>query len=156
MAEIISDYRQPRPGDRDDCNHPGTEAYKSEIPDDVKLRPVWVKCMNSPIWTRENIGVANQTPGLPYQDPEAFLKWVHETIGDPEDVDLIVLVGLTLDCCVFCTAQELNFHAYKVAILKEACDTYSNDPMEKEFILSRGPLMNWAKAISWDELKRML
>ena len=62
LAEIISDYRQPRPGDRRDCLYPGTEMYLSEIPEDVKDRPVWVKCMNSPAWVRENIGVAGAPP----------------------------------------------------------------------------------------------
>lgn len=55
VVEIISDYRQPRPGDLDDSTKPGQWGYVSELPDDVKLKPVWIKCMNSPIWTRKNI-----------------------------------------------------------------------------------------------------
>ena len=83
IAEIISDYRKPRPGDSDDSTRPGEEGYKSELQDNIKLRPVWVKCMNSPIWTRKNIGNPNKKPGLPYQDPKSFGIWVHKVIGTP-------------------------------------------------------------------------
>ena len=41
IAEIISDYRQPRPGDRGDCCHPGEWGYESEIPTETRNgRPV--------------------------------------------------------------------------------------------------------------------
>lgn len=155
IAEIISDYRQPRPGDSGDGCHPGTEGCFSEIPTDVKLKNVWIKCMNSPIWTRKNIGVANKKPGLPYQDTEDFTKWLNSVIGKPEDVE-IVLIGLTIDCCVFCTAQELKWRGYNVKILKEGVDTYSGNQKEKETILNNPPLTNWAAVISWDELKKKL
>jgi len=153
IAEIISDYRHPRPDGFDDCARPGEEGYISEIPDDVKLKNVWVKCMNSPIWTRKNIGNPNKKPGIPYQDTKAFTKWLSSTIGKPEGVNEVVLIGLTLDCCVFSTAQELCWRGYKVKILKEAVDTYSGNTQEKEMILNNPPLLNWAKVISWNELK---
>lgn len=153
IAEIISDYRQPRPGDLDDSTRPGEEGYISEVPNDVKLENVWVKCMNSPIWTRANIGNPDKKPGLPYQDPKAFTGWLNSTVGKPPDVDEVVLMGLTIDCCVFCTAQELKFRGYRVKILREAVDVYSGNPQEKEMILNNYPLLNWAKVISWDELK---
>jgi nicotinamidase-related amidase len=156
IAEIISDYRQPRPGDLDDSTRPGEEGYISEIPEDIKLKNGWIKCMNSPIWTRKNIGNPNKKPGLPYQDPESFTKWLNSTIGKPEKVDAVVLIGLTIDCCVFCIAQELTWRAYKVQILKEAVDVYSGNPQEKELILNNRPLLNWAKVISWNELKKKL
>jgi len=154
IAEIISDYREPRPGDLDDSTRPGEEGYISEIPDDVKLKNVWIKSMNSPIWTRENIGMPNKKPGIPYQNPKAFTDWLNYSVGKPEDVDEIVLIGLTLDCCVFSVAQELCWRGYKVKILKEAVDTYSGKSEEKEMILNNPPLLNWAKAISWNELKQ--
>jgi nicotinamidase-related amidase len=156
IAEIISDYRQPRPGDRGDCNWPGTAGYESEIPDDVKLSPVWIKCMNSPIWTRKNIGNPNRKPGLPYQDPRAFARWLHAAIGKPSRAEMVVLVGLTLDCCILSTAQELSWHGYDVKILAEGTDTYSGNQGEKEGMLGRPPLSNWAEAISWEELRREL
>jgi nicotinamidase-related amidase len=156
IAEIVSDYRKPRPGDLDDSTRPGEEGYISEIPDDVKLKNVWIKSMNSPIWTRENIGNPNKEPGVPYQDPRAFTDWLNSNIGKPEEVDEIILIGLTLDCCVFSTAQELCWHGYKVRILKEAVGTYSGNPEEKEMILNNPPLSNWAKAISWNELREKL
>jgi len=156
IAEIISDYRQPRSGDRGDCNHPGTEMYKSEIPDDIKLSPVWIKCMNSPIWIRKNIGNPNKKPGLPYQDPRAFASWLHKTVGKPDKVDMVVLIGLTLDCCILSAAQELNWQAYYVRILVEGNDTYSGSQKEKKIILNGPPLSNWAEPIYWKELRERL
>ena len=153
VAEIISDYRQPRPGDLDDSTRPGENGYESEIPEDVKIKKIWIKCMNSPIWTRKNIGKANKKPGIPYHDPKAFGKWLDSTIGKPEEVNEVVLIGLTIDCCVFCTAQELKWRGYTVKILQEAVDVYSADQKEKEIILNNPPLLNWAKTISWEKLK---
>ena len=156
IAEIISDYRQPRPGDLDDSTHPDEEGYISEIPKDVKLKNIWIKCMNSPIWTRKNIGNSNKKPGIPYQDTKAFTKWLKSTIGTPEEVDEVILIGLTIDCCVFCIAQELKWRGYTVKILKEAVDVYSGNPKEKKMILTNPPLLNWAKVISWNVLKKKL
>lgn len=156
VAEIISDYRQPRPGDTGDCCHPGEWGYESEIPHEVKHKEVWIKCMNSPIWIRENRGVPNKNPGLPYQDSKKFTEWLDNVIGKSEEVDMVVLFGLTLDCCVFCAAQELTFRAYNVKILEEGVDTFSGNHEEKEYILNNPPLTNWAKVISWSELKNQL
>ena len=156
IAEIISDYRQPRPGDTGDCCHPGELGYESEIPEDVKLKDVWIKCMNSPVWTRKNIGLANKKPGLPFQDTNAFDKWLNKNVGKPKDLDEVVLIGLTSDCCVLCTAQELSWRGYNVKILEEAVDNYSGNPQEKTQILYNPPLTNWAKAISWKTLKGKL
>ncbi len=156
IAEIISDYRQPRPGDLDDSTRPGEWGYQSEIPKDAKLDNIWIKCMNSPIWTRKNIGNPHKKPGLPYQDPKAFTNWLNSIIGKPSKSALIVLIGLTLDCCVFCTAQELTFRGYNVRILEEGTDVYSGKPKEKIMILNNYPLHNWAEGIKWDELKKML
>ncbi len=156
IAEIISDYRQPRPGDLDDSTKPGERGYISEIPKDVKLKDIWIKCMNSPIWTRKNIGNQNKKPGLPFQDPEKFTRWLNLTIGKPNKVDGVILIGLTVDCCIFCTAQELKFRGYNVKILKEGVDVYSGNKKEKEIVLEKSPLSNWAKVISWKELKEKL
>jgi len=156
IAEIISDYRQPRRRDTGNCCHPGEWGYESEIPQDVKLKAVWIKCLNSPVWTRKNIGLANKKPGLPFQDPIAFNKWIEKNVGKPENVDEVVLIGLTVDCCVLCTAQELNWRGYNVKILEEAVDAYSGNPQEKKQILNNVPLANWAKAVSWKVLKGKL
>lgn len=156
IAEIISDYRQPRLRDAGNCCHPGEKGYESEIPGDVKLKNVWIKCMNSPVWIRKNIGLANKKPGLPYQDTDAFNKWLKDAVGNPGDVDEIVLIGLTIDCCVLCTAQELNWRGYKIKILGEAVDSYSGNLQEKKQILNNTPLTNWAKSISWEILKGKL
>jgi len=152
VAEIVSDYRQPRPGDRGNLCHPGKKGYESEIPNDVKLKNIWIKCMNSPIWTRKNIGLANKKPGLPYENPKAFDKWLNKVIGKPEIGMEVVLIGLTVDCCVLCMAQELSWRGYKIKILEEAVDTYSGSSQEKKQILSNPPLTNWAKSISWKTL----
>lgn len=156
ISEIISDYR--REYNRKDNNTcvPGTWGYSSEIPVKNKNKNVWIKCQNSPLWVAKNIGNPKKKPSAPYQDPKAFTRWLNGTIGKPEDVDIVVLVGLTLDCCVFCTAQELKFRRYKVRILKEATDTYNGTKQEKEMILKNYPLINWAKPITWKELQKIL
>ncbi len=154
IAEIISDYRQPRPGDRGDCCHPGEWGYESEIPESVKEKDIWIKCMNSPIWVRDNIGDPTKQPGIPYQDPKKFSEWIEKVIGKPEDTE-VILIGLTLDCCVLCTAQEFKFRGYKVKILKEATDAYSGEQSEKE-ILCKTPVENWADVITWEETQRFL
>src|SRR3989344_5141693 len=71
ISEIISDYRQPRPGDSDVSCVPGTWGYESIVPKEL-VKSQWIKCMNSPIWIRENIGDPNKTAGLPYQDTKVF------------------------------------------------------------------------------------
>ena len=154
--EIISDYRQPRPGDPGDGCYPGTPGYESEIPTDVKSDDIWIKCMNSPIWVRENIGEENAQPGLPYQNPDLFTKWLERTIGQPEDVDFVTLIGLTIDWCVFCTAQELRWRGYVVKILEEGTDAVDGDEEYKKQLLTKSPLLNWASVISWSKLKGIL
>jgi nicotinamidase-related amidase len=156
IFEIISDYRQPRPGDSGDGCYPGTLGYESEIPGDVKSANVWVKCMNSPIWVRKNIGDADAQPGLPYQNPDRFTKWLNRTIGGPRDVDFVTLIGLTIDWCVFCTAQELSWRGYVVKILEEGTDAVGGDEEYKELLLTKSPLLNWADVITWSELKNGL
>lgn len=155
VSEIISDYRQPRPGDRGDNCNPGTIGYESELPEDVKLQPTWIKCMNNPIWTRDNIGIASNEPGLPYEDPVAFGKWLDIVAGKPEETD-IVLLGLTIDRCVLCTTQELSMRGYKVYVLEEGVDVYSGINTEKIGVLNSPILKNWGKVVSWDELKQRL
>lgn len=154
IAEILSDYRQPRPGDRGNCCRPGEWGYESEIPERVKDKDTWIKCMNSPIWVRDNIGDPTKQPGLPYQEPKKFSQWIEKVIGKPEDTD-VVLIGLTLDCCVLCTAQEFDFRGYKVKILKEAVDAYSGSSDEKE-ALCKTPIKNWADVINWKEVQQLL
>jgi len=156
IFEIISDYRQPRPGDSGDGCYPGTPGYESEIPIDVKSDDIWIKCMNSPIWVRKNIGQEDTQPGLPYQDSALFTKWLNRTIGQPEDVDFVVLIGLTIDRCVFCTAQELRWRGYSVKILEEGTDAVEGNEDYKEQLLTRSPLLNWADVIDWNKLKVVL
>lgn len=151
-SEIVSDYRPPRPGGRGDLCHPGEWGYESIIPEDIKKQPVWVKCMNSPIWVRDGIGDPKANPSNPYQDGEQFQKWLDGTVGPMNSGIEVVLFGLTVDCCVLSTAQELNWRGYKVYILKEAVDTYSGDAKEKEWIINNPPLLNWAKVISWEDV----
>jgi nicotinamidase-related amidase len=154
MAEIVSDYRQPRPGRKGDFCKPGTKGYESEIPQDLKLSPVWVKSANSPLWTRENAGDKNKEPGIPYEDSSSFSHWLIE-IGRPDNVS-VALLGLTLDRCVLSTAMELYMWGYEVLILEEATDSYSGDQTEKEALL-RGPIINnWSQPITWEVLKKRL
>ena len=151
VSEIVSDYRQPRPGDKGDCCRPGEIGFESDLSPEVQRSgSPWVKCMNSPIWTREGIGDPAVAPGLPYQDPEAFSSWLHESVGPPREV---LLFGLTLDCCILCTSQELCFRGYKVKIIEEATDTWSGNQWLKGMLFtSLSPVMNWASSISWERV----
>lgn len=151
IAEIISDYRQPR-HDIDNLCVPGAMGFESEIPESVKVKPVWIKCMNSPIWVRDGIGVKNAIPGFPYQNPKFFDNWLSEVVGSSQESRDVVLFGLTLDCCVLSCAQELDFRGYNVMILSEATDVYSGDASAKKYLLANVPLRNWAKPISFKEL----
>jgi len=160
FSEIISDYRLPRPNETIDYCVPETWGYQSAIPSDIKKQNVWIKAMNSPEWVRENIGDPNGIPGLPYPDSIAFSQWLEKTIGKPNQDDQIVLIGLTLDCCVLCTAQQLYFRGYNVKILKEATDVYDVETAKtyikdgddyKDFLFQTTHGM-WSKAISWDDL----
>ena len=151
IAEIVSDYRLPRPGDEFECCVPGTPGYESEIPADIKRPDIWVKCMNSPEWIRENGGLAEKPPGLPYQDASLFTRWLDRVIGKPTEVQ-VVLIGLTLDCCVLCTAQALSFRAYPVFFLVEGEDSFSGQALEKEQLL-KIPASNWGQPLSWENFK---
>ncbi|MBN2003623.1 MAG: hypothetical protein JXA21_09730 [Anaerolineae bacterium] len=111
--------------------------------------------MNSPVWVRENGGQKDEIAGLPYPDPAAFSEWLHRTVGRPEEVSAVVLIALTLDCCVMCTGQALSFRAYPVKFLIEGVDTYSGDPAEKASLL-KVPLANWGEALNWDQFKEMI
>ena len=158
ISEIISDYRPPRLKKSSKVNVciPGEWGYTSEIPTYIRNGKQWIKCMNSPIWVRKNIGNAMKKPSYPYQDTKSFTKWLDETIGKPNEVGLVILFGLTTDCCVFCTCQELYFRGYNVRILKEATDTYTGH--DKDRILTDFPLRNWMKngPITFNELKRII
>ncbi len=151
VAEIISDYRAPRSWSTRICN-PWDEGFESEIPNDIKLDDVRIKAMNSPLWTRENAGIAHEDPGIPFQDAPWFTAWLENSIGQPEDDNKIVLFWLTLDCCVLSTAQELSWRGYNVYILEDWVDTYSGDEKEKTRILNHVPLKNRSKIISFEEL----
>lgn len=153
INEIISDYRQPRPGDRGDCCHPGEWGYESLIPE-VLRKSLWIKCMNSPVWVRKNIGKSNSKPGLPYSDPKAFGKWLDTNIGNSEKV-IPVLIGLTIDCCVLSTAQELSWRGYCPLVLREAVDHFSGKIKDRDRVLET-PVSNWAKVVDWKTLKRRL
>jgi nicotinamidase-related amidase len=152
IAEIVSDYRQPRPGVPSIHCEPGNPGYESVLPADVKHSQVWIKCMHSPLWVRENGGLADNSPGKPYQDPAGFTDWLTAVVGSPEENIEIHLIGLTLDCCVLCTAQELFFRGYQVKFLVEALDTYNGSHAEKHSLFAT-PLANWGRSVSWQEIK---
>jgi hypothetical protein len=109
IAEIISDYREPRPDlppKADPSCQPGEWGYESAIEADVKDPRQWIKCLNSPIWIRENIGDPARPPGSPYSEPSSFTRWAYTVVGWPEEV-MVVLIGLTLDCCVLCNSSGI-------------------------------------------------
>jgi nicotinamidase-related amidase len=151
LSEIVSDYRQPRPGDSGDCCHPNTWGYESIIPNYIK-KDVWVKCMNSPIWVRDNIGTSIEPAGIPHQDGAKFQLWLDKNIGGLNLGIDVVLFGLTVDCCVLSTAQELCWRGYKVHILRDAVDTYSGRSDDKELVLDHTPLLFFADVVNWNDL----
>ncbi|MGA1793672.1 MAG: cysteine hydrolase family protein [Thermoplasmatota archaeon] len=156
IAEMISDYRQPRPGDERDCCRPGEWGYDSLLPGDLRKGDPWIKSMNSPIWTRPGIGNAHARPGEPFQDPRGFGNWLTEHIGSREEVRSAVLVGLTADCCVLSAVQELRWRGYNVLVLSEGTDVRSGDQLEKERFLSHPPFTFWGSHVSFPDLKRIL
>ncbi|MEN8198632.1 MAG: hypothetical protein ABFR63_01035 [Thermodesulfobacteriota bacterium] len=151
IGEIISDYRQPRPGTPVIHCEPGSPGYQSEIPGELKHPQGWIKSMHSPVWVRENGGLAGKTPGPPYPDPTGLGHWLTDLMGPPEKSSPLVIIGLTLDCCVLCTAQELFFRGYRVEFLVEGVDCYSGSQEEKKSLL-HSPLANWGTPVSWREL----
>ena len=153
ISEIVSDYRQPRPGDRGTGCVPRTWGYESIIPKEL-VKSQWIKCMNSPIWTRENIGDPAKVPGLPYQDPKAFGEWLEKNIGKPNEVKP-VLFGLTIDCCVLSTLQELSWRGYYPLVLKEGVDHYDGKIEDRDAVL-KIVAPNWAEVIDWHKLQDQL
>lgn len=150
VAEIVSDYRLPRPGDENECCIPGSFGYESDVPSDIKSSETWIKCMNSPEWTRDNAGKQGSSPGLPRPDPQAFSSWLTQTLGPPGSS--VVLVGLTLDCCVLATAISLAHRAYKVSYLNEGVDCYSGSADEKKFLLNSAAA-NWGNVLTWHDFQ---
>ncbi len=150
INEIVSDYRQPRPGDRGDCCHPGTWGYESLLPQELR-KSLWVKCMNSPLWIRDNIGNPEKEAGFPYQNTTMFSDWLKTNIGLPKEV-IPILIGLTVDCCVLSTAQELSWRGFYPLVLIEGVD-HATGKMEDKLKILETPLSNWAKQISWHDLK---
>ena len=134
IAEIISDYRLPRPNETEAYCVPGHWGYQSQIPEDIRHPKLWIKSMNSPAWTRENAGIHNKPPGPPYVAAERFTDWLGQTIGPPKMGLEVALIGLTLDCCVLSTAQELYYRGYKTFFVVEAVDTYNGTKEEKNFL----------------------
>ncbi|MBN1538859.1 MAG: isochorismatase family protein [Candidatus Thermoplasmatota archaeon] len=156
VAEIASDYRQPRPGDDRDCCRPGEWGYESIVPSVIRNGRQWVKSMNSPVWTRNGIGDPSAQPGEPFPDPNGFGEWLTDHVGGRNDVLKVVLFGLTADCCVLSTVQELKWRGYDVNVLSEATDMRSGDPEEKELFLNTSPFIFWGSAIRWVDLQHLL
>lgn len=127
INEIISDYRQPRPGDDGDGCYPGTWGYQSLIHNELK-KSIWVKSMNSPIWVRKNIGSPEKT--------------------------IPVIFGLTIDCCVLSVVQEFRWRGYKPIVIKEAVDHASGKEQDKNAVLNKTAIKWWARTMEWNEFKK--
>ncbi len=156
VSEIMSDYRQPRRGDPRYCCIPGEWGFRSILPRDIVKDEVWVKSMNDPTWIRKNGGVQEEEPGEPYQDPAAFDDWLERNVGTYEEVDLLVLFGLTADRCILCTAQQLAFRGYDVRVLSEATDVRSGDVKEKEKLLKSTLFNYWSDPITFAEISQLI
>ncbi|MBI5220356.1 MAG: hypothetical protein HY978_00775 [Candidatus Liptonbacteria bacterium] len=123
VSEIVSDYRREYGRKDNDACIPGTWGYASEMPVKNKNSNVWIKCQNSPIWITKNIGDPMKRPGMPYQDPKAFSRWLNDAVGKPEDVDLVVLVGLTLDSLLGFIPSQLAASSGHPGIF-QSCEKY--------------------------------
>lgn len=156
VAEVISDYRQPRPGDDRDCCRPGEWGYESILPPSLRKGKQWIKSMNSPVWTRNGIGDPESEPGEPYPDPNDFGEWLNKHVGPRDHIDTVIVFGLTVDCCVLAAVQELRWRGYNVRVLEEATDLRSGDQEEKAKFLSNPPFTFWGSSIRFDEFQRML
>lgn len=154
INEIVSDYRQPRPGDSGDGCYPGEWSYESLIPSDLR-KSLWIKCTNSPIWIRENIGVRDKKPGPPYPDSNAFGKWVKENIGTPEEVRPVIF-GLTIDCCVLSAIQEFRWRGFHPVVIREAVDHTSGKEEDKIAVLEKTAITWWAEVMDWSEFVEKL
>lgn len=153
INEIISDYRQPRIGDRGFGCVPGQWGYESIIPEELR-ESLWIKSMNSPVWTRENIGKASKEPGLPCSNPEGFTKWIEENIGQMGEV-VPVLFGLTIDCCVLSVLQEFSWRGYDPVIIREAVDHDSGRIEDRDIVLDRTAVGQWGKVLNWKEVAKL-
>ncbi len=149
INEIISDYRQPRPGDGGDGCRPGEWGYESLVPGELR-KSVWIKSMNSPAWIRKNIGKKNIKPGLPYSDSKAFGKWIEKHIGEPNETTPVIF-GLTIDCCVLSTIQEFSWRGYKPIVIREAVDHASGKKNDRDVVLEKTAIRWWAKVMSWKD-----
>lgn len=149
VNEIISDYRQPRPGDGGDGCYPGSWGYQSLIPDELR-KSLWVKSMNSPIWIRDGIGDKDHIPGKPFQDPNAFGTWIEQNIGKPGEVRPVIF-GLTIDCCVLSTIQEFRWRGFEPIVIKEAVDHTSGKEEDKNIVLDKTAIRWWAEVYDWKD-----
>lgn len=155
VSEIISDYRQPRPGDERDCCRPGEWGFDSILPGHLRNGKPWIKSMNSPVWTRKGIGNREIEPGEPYPDPDNFRFWLDDHIG-PRGDHAVVVFGLTADCCVLATVQELRWRGYEVKVLEEATDLRSGDQNDRTEFLTKPPFTYWGSSIKFEELKDLI
>ena len=153
VYEIISDYRQPRPGDSGNMCHPGDWGYESALPLELR-KALWIKCMNSPIWTRDNIGNKDKKPGLPYPDSKKFGRWIKKNIGSPMKVTPVIF-GLTIDCCVLSTIQEFRWRGYKPIVIREAVSHASGNKRDRDVVLDKTAISWWAQVMSWKEFMKL-
>lgn len=154
VNEIVSDYRQPRPGDYGEGCIPGEWGYESVMSKDLQ-KSLWVKCMNSPIWIRKNGGNPKKKAGLPYADSKKFGKWVKKNIGDRGKV-IPVIFGLTIDCCVLSTVQEFRWRGFKPIVIREAVDTSSGIIEDRDIVLEKTALRWWGKTMNWEDFKKLI
>ncbi|MEN8190093.1 MAG: hypothetical protein ABFS19_09625 [Thermodesulfobacteriota bacterium] len=155
IAEIISDYRQPRLTDQLSYCIPGSEGYQSIIAAGLRNGEPRVKSTHSPAWVREKSEKGDAEPGLPVPDPAGLDSWFSRLLGPPDEELRIVLIGLTLDCCILSTAQELHFRGYHVRYLVEAVDTYDGSIPARDFLL-RTTMASWGEPLSWRKFLKMV
>lgn len=149
LSMIVSDYTLPR--NNGSCSYcvPGTWGFESIVPEDLVNPNRWIKAARSPTWVREVSGA------YPVQRPDQFTQWLAESVGNPSPDLLVCLMGVDLECCVFCVVQELYLRGYNVMIIPELVDMASgrgDDKIQCLELLYR----IWAKPLSWQRARDLL
>lgn len=152
VSEIVSDYRLPRGKSKNESCIPGTKGFDSLIPQNLKKGKPWIKCMHNPVWTRDNIGLANREPGDLYQNPDAFNEWLTQHITHNK----VILFGLTAECCLLQVAAELYFRGYEVFVIYESTDPMNERLDRKDEIMFHSTLSIYAKTIYYNDFLKMM
>jgi len=149
LSQIISDYELPRMNGSCSYCIPNTWGYNSIVPKQIIKGETWIKATRSPNWVRNKNGLH------PIIRPDLFTKWLVDNIGDPNSKEPVILMGVSLDCCVLCVAQEMYFRGYNINFLYEGVDfSFQKSIIKDNFIHEFVSV--WGKVVYWQEIKEFI